>query len=139
MNSRKSLVLSQHIGIAFSAVSWLNNTFRLGGGIVYAVIMSGGKQYCVSEGDVVSVEKLEAEAGAPIEFKDVLLVKTDAKTYIGQPLVPGASVLGVLQSQEKADKVLVFKYKKKKQYRRTRGHRQQHSEVRIDKIDVAGS
>ena len=105
---------------------------------MYAVIMSGGKQYCVSEGDVVRVEKLKAELGAPVEFKDVLLVKTEAKTYIGQPLVPGASVTGTLKSQDKDDKVLVFKYKKKKQYRRTRGHRQQHSEVHIDKINVAG-
>jgi large subunit ribosomal protein L21 len=105
---------------------------------VYAVIMSGGKQYRVAEGEVVRVEKLEAETGAPVEFKDVLLVRTDDKTYIGKPLVEGASVLGVLESQEKDEKVLVFKYKKKKQYRRTRGHRQQHSEVRIEKINVAG-
>jgi large subunit ribosomal protein L21 len=100
--------------------------------------MSGGKQYCVAEGDLVRVEKLELEPGAPVEFKEVLLVKTDAKTYIGQPLVQGALVLGKLESQDKDDTVLVFKYKKKKQYRRTRGHRQQHSEVRIEKINVAG-
>ena len=105
---------------------------------MYAVITSGGKQYRVAEGDVVRVEKLEAESGAPVEFKDVLLVKTDAKTYIGQPLVEGASVQGVLESQGKDDKVLVFKYKAKKQYRRTRGHRQQHSQVRVEKINVAG-
>jgi large subunit ribosomal protein L21 len=105
---------------------------------VYAVIMTGGKQYRVSEGDVVEVEKLDAELGAPVEFKDVLLVRTDDRTLIGQPLVPGASVQGVLQSQGKAGTVLVFKYKKKKQYRRTRGHRQQYSKVRIDKINVAG-
>ena len=105
---------------------------------MYAVIMSGGKQYRVSEGDLVRVEKLALDAGAPVEFKDVLLVKTEAKTYIGQPLVNGASVVGTLESQDKDDTVLVFKYKKKKQYRRTRGHRQQHSEVRIDKINVAG-
>ncbi len=105
---------------------------------MYAVIMSGGKQYRVAEGDVVRVEKLEIESGAPVQFKDVLLVKTDAKTYIGQPLVEGASVQGVLESQGKDDKVLVFKYKAKKQYRRTRGHRQQHSQVRIEKINVAG-
>jgi large subunit ribosomal protein L21 len=105
---------------------------------VYAVIMSGGKQYRVAEGDVVRVEKLEIESGAPVEFKDVLLVKTDDKTYIGQPLVEGASVQGVLESHGKDDKVLVFKYKAKKQYRRTRGHRQQHSQVRIEKINVAG-
>jgi large subunit ribosomal protein L21 len=105
---------------------------------VYAVIKTGGKQYRVSEGDVVRVEKLDVEQGAPVEFKDVLLVKTDDKTYIGQPIVPGASVSGTLKSQEKDDKILVFKHKKKKQYRRTRGHRQQHSEVSIEKINVAG-
>ncbi len=105
---------------------------------MYAVIMSGGKQYCVSEGDLVRIEKLEIEPGSPVEFKDVLLVKTDAKTYIGQPLVQGASVTGSLQSQDKDDTILVFKYKAKKQYRRTRGHRQQHSEIRIEKINVAG-
>ena len=105
---------------------------------MYAVIMSGGKQYRVSEGDVIKVEKLEFEPGAPVEFKDVLLVKTEDNTYIGQPVVEGASVTGTLNCQGKNDKILVFKYKKKKQYRRTRGHRQQHSEVRIDKINVAG-
>jgi len=105
---------------------------------VYAVIMTGGKQYRVAEGDVIRVEKLEAEQGGPVEFKEVLLVKTEAKTYIGQPVVEGASVSGTLKAQGKDDKVLVFKYKKKKQYRRTRGHRQQHSEVIIEKIIVAG-
>jgi large subunit ribosomal protein L21 len=105
---------------------------------VYAVIMTGGKQYRVSEGDVVRVEKLDAEQGAPVEFKDVLLVKTEDKTYIGQPIVQGALVSGTLKSQGKDDKILVFKHKKKKQYRRTRGHRQQHSEVSIEKITVAG-
>ena len=103
---------------------------------MYAVIMTGGKQYRVSEGDVVRIEKLMAEVDAPVEFKEVLLVKTDEKTYIGNPLVEGASVEGLLRAQEKADKVLVFKYKKKKQYRRTRGHRQRYSEVRIEKINV---
>jgi large subunit ribosomal protein L21 len=98
--------------------------------------MSGGKQYCVSEGDVVHVEKLDAEVDTSVEFKNVLLVKTDEKKYIGSPLVEGASVVGTLRAQEKADKILVFKYKKKKQYRRTRGHRQQYSEVRIEKINL---
>lgn len=105
---------------------------------MYAVIMSGGKQYRVSEGEIVCVEKLKAEIGAPVEFTDVLMVKTDEKTYVGQPIVEGASVQGIMQAQEKDDKILVFKYKKKKQYRRTRGHRQQYSEVRIEKINVAG-
>jgi large subunit ribosomal protein L21 len=106
---------------------------------MYAVIISGGKQYRVSEGDIVRVEKLDAEVDAPVEFKDVLLVKTDEKTHIGSPLVEGAYVEGVLRAQEKADTILVFKYKKKKQYRRTRGHRQRYSEVRIEKINIGNA
>jgi len=104
---------------------------------VYAVIRTGGKQYRVSEGDIVRIEKLDAEEGSSVQFNDVLLVKTDSKTYIGQPLVPGASVTGVLEAQVKGDKVIVFKYKRRKQYRRKRGHRQLHSEVRIEKISVS--
>ena len=101
---------------------------------MYAVIASGGKQYRVSEGEVVRVEKLELEAGSEVEFKEVLLVKTDAGTLVGRPIVPGASVSGTVEAHGKADKVLVFKYKKKKQYRRTRGHRQIFSEIKIAKI-----
>ena len=103
---------------------------------MYAVILSGGKQYRVSEGEVVQVEELGIDCGAPVEFKDVLLVKTDGNTYIGQPRVEGAVVKGTVEDRGKNDKVLVFKYKKKKQYRRTRGHRQQYSAVRIEKIEI---
>ena len=103
---------------------------------MYAVIKSGGKQYRVAEGEIVRLEKLEVDSGSKVEFKDVLLVKTDDKTFIGSPLVEGAKVLGVVEGSGLGDKVLVFKYKKKKQYRRTRGHRQHFSEVRIESISV---
>jgi large subunit ribosomal protein L21 len=103
---------------------------------VYAVIATGGKQYRVSEGEIVKVEDLGVDAGTAVEFKEVLLVKTDDKTCIGQPLVEGATVAGVVAENGQGDKVLVFKYKKKKQYRRTRGHRQHYSAVRIEKISV---
>ena len=103
--------------------------------MVYAVIMSGGKQYRVEEGETVRLEKLESDSG-PVEFKDVLLVKTDEKTYIGQPMVEGASVQGTVEGTGRGETVLVFKYKKKKQFRRTRGHRQYYADVRIDKITV---
>ncbi len=103
---------------------------------MYAVIMSGGKQYRVAEGEVVRVEKLDLETGAKVEFTDVLLVGTDEETHIGQPLVKDATVRGVLEESGRGDKVLVFKYKAKKQYRRTRGHRQPYSDVRIEKIVV---
>ena len=103
---------------------------------MYAVISTGGKQYRVAEGEVVRIEKLDAASGAEVEFTDVLLVKTDDQTYIGRPLVSGASVKGVVQDAGKGDTVLVFKYKKKKQYRRTRGHRQPFQDVRISAIQV---
>ncbi len=103
---------------------------------MYAVIVSGGKQYRVSEGDLVRLEELGVDSGTEVEFKDVLLVKTDDQTYIGQPLVEGATVKGVVEERGQGDKVLVFKYKKKKQYRRTRGHRQHFSAVRIQGIHV---
>ena len=103
---------------------------------MYAIIRSGGKQYRVAQGEVVRLEKLEVESGGEVDFKDVLLVKTEEKTYIGQPIVDGATVKGTVQSNDKGDKVLVFKYKRKKQYRRTRGHRQHYSAVRIEKILV---
>ena len=103
---------------------------------MYAVIVSGGKQYTVSEGDLVRIEDLGIESGDEVEFKEVLLVRTDEKTHIGQPLVEGAVVQGVVENVGRDDTVLVFKYKKKKQYRRTRGHRQNFCEVRIGKIAV---
>ena len=103
---------------------------------MYAVIMSGGKQYRVSEGDLVQLEELGVDSGSEVEFKDVLLVKTDDNVYIGKPLVPGATVKGVVEERGQGDKVLVFKYKKKKQYRRTRGHRQHFSAVRIRAINI---
>jgi large subunit ribosomal protein L21 len=104
---------------------------------VYAVIRSGGKQYRVAEGDVVCVERLDAESGSAVEFKDVLLVNTGEHTRIGRPLVSGATVTGTVEAEGLGEKVLVFKYKAKKQYRRLRGHRQAFSKVHIDKISVA--
>ncbi|PYV08313.1 MAG: 50S ribosomal protein L21 [Acidobacteria bacterium] len=103
---------------------------------MYAIIACGGKQYRVAEGDLVRVERLAAGAGSEVEFREVLLVKTDQQTYIGRPLVAGATVRGVVEGEGRSDKVLVFKYKKKKQYRRTRGHRQDFQDVRIASIRV---
>ena len=103
---------------------------------MYAVIMSGGKQYRVAKGDRVRLERVDADSGSQVEFKDVLLVKTEDRSYIGQPVVQGAVVRGVVEANGKGDKVLVLKYKRKKQYRRTRGHRQDYSEVRIEEISI---
>ena len=100
---------------------------------MYAVFRTGGKEYRVSPGDVVRVEKLAGEAGAGVEFNHVLAVRKQNLT-LGTPLVENAKVTGVIVRNARAPKVRVLKYKRKKQYRRTLGHRQAFSEVLIKDI-----
>ena len=99
---------------------------------MYAVIATGGKQYKVSEGDVVRVEKLGAEADSKFTFDQVLYV--DGK--VGNPTVEGASVEATVVGDGKAKKVIVYKYKRKTGYHKKNGHRQQYTEVKIDKINA---
>jgi large subunit ribosomal protein L21 len=101
---------------------------------MYAVIKSGGKQYKVSPGDIVRVEKLEKEAGATVEFGEVLALNNDQDLVVGSPLVANARVSGTVVETGKAKKVLIFKYKRKKQYKVLRGHRQRFTAVKIDAI-----
>ncbi len=102
---------------------------------MYAVIETGGKQYRVSEGDVVRVEKLEAEVGSDILFENVLLVGEGEAVKVGTPKVHGATVTGRVIEQDRAKKIIVFKMKRRKNYRRKQGHRQDYTGVRIDKIE----
>lgn len=97
---------------------------------MYAVIKTGGKQYRVAEGDVIRVEKLDAEVGGTIDLSDVLMLGGDA-VKIGAPLVEGASVRAEVLSHIRGDKVIIFKKKRRKHYQRTRGHRQHHTVLRI--------
>jgi large subunit ribosomal protein L21 len=103
---------------------------------VYAIIRTGGKQYRVQKGDVVRVERLEGEVGATVTLEDVLLVGGDVEPRLGGPRIEGASVVGTVVEQGRDAKVRVFKYKKRKHYRRTRGHRQSFTAVRIDAVRV---
>ena len=100
---------------------------------MYAVIETGGKQYRVSPGDVIHVEKLDGDAGSAVEFDKVLAVSTDAGLRAGQE-VAGTKVRGTIQEQGRGDKVIVFKFKRKKQYKRTQGHRQSFTAVSISEI-----
>ena len=100
---------------------------------MYAVIVSGGKQYKVSEGDVIRVEKLEVEEGAKISFDQVLLIN-DGSLKIGTPTVQGAKVSGTVLQNGKAKKVIVYRYKRKSGYHKKNGHRLLFTEVKIDKI-----
>ena len=103
---------------------------------MYAIIESCGKQYKVSEGDVVFFEKLDAEEGKKVTFDKVVLVSDDKKVEVGAPYVKGVKVEGKVVENGKGKKIIVYKYKAKKNYRRTQGHRQPFTKVEITKISA---
>ena len=103
---------------------------------MYAIIKTGGKQYRVSEGDVITIEKLDVAAEGTVSFDEVVTVVKDGDVKVGTPLVDGAKVTGTVLEHGKAKKILVFKYKAKSNYRRRQGHRQPFTKVRIEKIEA---
>ena len=102
---------------------------------MYAVIETGGKQYKVSEGDVIFIEKLDIAEGDTVTFDKVLVVANGDTINFGAPTVAGASVTAKVEKQGKAKKIYVFKMKRKKNYRRKKGHRQPFTKVTIEKIN----
>lgn len=103
----------------------------------HAIIVTGGKQYRVAEGDILFIEKLPVEAGESVTFDQVLAILDDEKdSVIGAPTVEGASVTAKVVKNGKSKKITVFKYKAKKNYRRHQGHRQPYTQVQIDAITV---
>ena len=103
---------------------------------MYAVIKSGGKQYRVKAGQTVRLEKLTGEKGSKVELGDVMMVEDGGNVQTGSPLLSNAKVEATILETDRADKIIIFKKKRKKQYRRTRGHRQSFTAVRIEKISV---
>ena len=103
---------------------------------MYAVLATGGKQYRVQEGDVIYVEKLNADVDSTVELNEVLAVGTEDGIKVGTPVVEGAKVVAKVAAQGKAKKVIVFKYKSKKDYRRKNGHRQPYTKIVIEKIEA---
>lgn len=103
---------------------------------MYAIIMTGGKQYKVQEGDVVFIEKLTAEEGSAVTFDKVLAVSKDGTVNFGAPLLETATVNAKVLSHGKGEKIIVFKYKAKKNYRNKQGHRQPYTKVQIEKINA---
>jgi len=104
---------------------------------MFAVIRTGGKQYKVAKDDVIAVEKLDGEPGTTIELGEVLMVGDGADVTTGTPLLPGASVSAELVAQRRADKIIVFKKQRRKNYRRKNGHRQYQTVLRITEIRTA--
>lgn len=105
---------------------------------MYAIIEAGGKQYRVSEGDLIDVERRSGEVGQAVDFQEVLLVGDQETIHVGKPVLAGARVVGTIAEQGKAAKIIVFKMKRRKKYRRKQGHRQLFTRVRIDQIELDG-
>lgn len=101
---------------------------------MYAIVKTGGHQYKVAPGDIIEVERLDAEAGSRIELGEVLMVGGEAGVQVGTPLVSGARVVATVVSQHRGPKLIVFKYKAKKRYRRKTGHRQNLTRLAIKEI-----
>ena len=103
---------------------------------MYAVVKSGGKQYKIKAGETLQVEKIPGDVGQAVAFDQVLMLADGEQVHIGQPLVENAAVKGHIVEQGKARKIIVFKYKRRKRYRRKQGHRQPYTAIRIDSIEV---
>ncbi|AUS97610.1 50S ribosomal protein L21 [Clostridium thermosuccinogenes] len=103
---------------------------------MYAIIETGGKQYKVQEGDVLFIERLDAEEGSVVTFDKVLAVSKEGTFSVGNPVVEGASVSAKVLGHGKDKKIIVFKYKPKKNYRKKQGHRQPYTKINIEKINA---
>ena len=101
---------------------------------MYALIKTGGKQYRVAEGDLLRVEKIEGEVGEDVEFDEVLMIANGERVEIGRPILKDSKVVGEIVEQGKGEKIVVFKSKRRKGYRKKQGHRQQYTALRIKEI-----
>jgi large subunit ribosomal protein L21 len=103
---------------------------------MYAVVKSGGKEYRVSKGDLIRVEKLEGKEGDQVVIRDVLMVSDEGKVQLGTPQLTNAVVTGKIVQEAKGKKVLIYKMKRRKNYRRTKGHRQTYTYLRVEDISL---
>jgi len=101
---------------------------------MYAVIKTGGKQYRVTEGDLLKIEKLTGEVGESVEFEEVLMIANGEQIDVGRPVLPSSSVVGEIVEQGKGKKIIVFKSKRRKGYRKKQGHRQLYTLLKIKEI-----
>ena len=103
---------------------------------MYAIVNTGGKQYKIQEGDILRIEKIPGDIGSDVDFAQVLMVSDGENVTIGTPALENVGIKAHIVDQGKAKKILVFRYKRRKRYRRKQGHRQQYTAVKIDKIQI---
>ena len=103
---------------------------------MYAVVKAGGREYRISKGDVIRVEKMEGKVGDPVTMKDILMVSREGQVHVGNPLLANAVVTGEIIQQVKGKKVLTYKMKRRKNYRRTKGHRQTYTYIKVSDITL---
>ena len=118
------------------ARGWYNliSSVQIGGNDIYAIVRTGGKQYRVSPGDTIDVDRLTADEGSTVELDEVLLVADESGVKVGEPTVEGARVIAEVVGEKKDKKILVFKYKRKVRYRRKKGHRQLHTRLAVKDV-----
>ncbi len=103
---------------------------------MYAVVKTGGKEYRISQGDLIRVEKMEGKVGDQVTMKDILMVSHEGQVQVGNPLLANAVITGEIVQQVKGKKVLTYKMKRRKNYRRTKGHRQTYTYIRVNDISL---
>ena len=103
---------------------------------MYAVVKTGGKEYRISQGDLIRVEKMEGKVGDQVTMKDILMVSHEGQVQVGNPLLVNAVITGEIVQQVKGKKVLTYKMKRRKNYRRTKGHRQTYTYIRVNDISL---
>ena len=104
---------------------------------MYAVVKTGGKEYRISQGDLIRVEKMEGKVGDQVTMKDILMISDEDKVQVGNPFLTNAVITGEIVQQVRGKKVLIYKMKRRKNYRRTKGHRQTYTYVRVNDISLA--
>jgi large subunit ribosomal protein L21 len=104
--------------------------------LMYAVVKTGGKEYRISQGDLIRVEKMEGKVGDQVTMKDILMVSHEGQVQVGNPLLANAVITGEIVQQVKGKKVLIYKMKRRKNYRRTKGHRQTYTYIRVNDISL---
>jgi large subunit ribosomal protein L21 len=104
---------------------------------MYVIVETGGKQYRLTQGETVRVERLEGEEGGQVVIDSVLAASTDEGLKVGRPKLEGARVIGTILKQGRGPKIRIYKFKRRKGYRRTKGHRQEFTEIRIDQIALS--